>query len=331
MKMENRTIWCDAIQFKVEQDSRKSNYLTVISSKKNVTEVNIPKTVTVDEKKLEVKSIDRYAFCNCDHLKSITIPDSVTSIGHGAFQDCKSLISIIIPDSVTSMDRDVFNGCDSVTIYCKALSMPCEWDCLWSSSFGPVVWGYAGECGITKDGFKYAVSKDQNGNESIYITGYDVNKSHSYYNDLSIPECILVGNKEIPVKFISEYAFRNCSLESLVIPSGVTSIGDSAFQDCENLTSITIPGSVTSIKGCLFYGCDNLCSITISDGVTTIEERAFEGLQSLASITIHASVTSIGDHAFQGCKSLTSITIPDSVTSIGNDAFFCVKATILRE
>ena len=56
MKMENKTIWCDAIQFKVKQDSRKSNYLTVISSKKNVTEVNIPKTVTVDEKNWKLKA-----------------------------------------------------------------------------------------------------------------------------------------------------------------------------------------------------------------------------------------------------------------------------------
>ena len=118
--MENRTIWCDAIQFKVEQDSRKGNYLTVISSKENVTEVNIPKTVTVDGKKLEVKSIDSYAFCNCSDLKSITIPEGVTSIGRNAFKGCASLTSVNIGNGVTSIGRNAFEGCELL----KSVAIP---------------------------------------------------------------------------------------------------------------------------------------------------------------------------------------------------------------
>ena len=121
---------------------------------------------------------------------------------------------------------------------------------------------------------------------------------------------------------IGDSAFEDCtSLTSITIPNGVTSIGDSAFEGCTSLKSITIPNSVTSIGFGAFIGCSSLTSITIPDSVTCIGDSAFNGCTSLTSITLPDSVTSIGESAFSGCASLASITIPDSVMSIGNDAF----------
>ena len=79
---------------------------------------------------------------------------------------------------------------------------------------------------------------------------------------------------------------------------GVTSIGNQAFDECENLASITIPGSVTSIGGSAFNLCKNLTDITIPD-----------------------SVNQIGYLAFWGCSGLTDIIIPDGVTVIENNTF----------
>ena len=90
----------------------------------------------------------------------------------------------------------------------------------------------------------------------------------------------------------------------VTIPDSVTSIGDSAFSECENLTSITIPDSVTSIGGWAFEWCTNLTSITIPDGVTSIGDSAFRGCSNLTSITIPTSVKNIGKSAFDGCESL---------------------------
>ena len=106
-----------------------------------------------------------------------------------------------------------------------------------------------------------------------------------------------------------------------MIPSGVTTIADSAFSGCPSLSSITIPNSVTTIGDYAFYGCTSLSSITIPDGVTTIGDYAFDSCSSLSSITIPDGVTNIGNGAFLNCRNLSSITIPNSVTTIGDLAF----------
>ena len=112
------------------------------------------------------------------------------------------------------------------------------------------------------------------------------------------------------------------SAEAVIIPDGVTSIGDGAFSDCKSLTDITIPDGVTSIGTEAFYGCSSLTSITIPDGVTSIGTSAFSGCSRLTSIAIPDSVTSIGNGAFWGCSGLTGVNIPDGMTSICNGVFY---------
>jgi len=107
---------------------------------------------------------------------------------------------------------------------------------------------------------------------------------------------------------------------ALVIPTGVTSIADNAF-DSTTITSVTIPNSVVIIGDFAFADTIFLSSINIPDFVTSIGASAFQGAISLTSLTIGNSVTSIGDGAFYGAVSLTSIVIPNSVTSIGSSAF----------
>lgn len=89
----------------------------------------------------------------------------------------------------------------------------------------------------------------------------------------------------------------------------VTSIGESAFQDCHGLTSIEIPSSVTTIGFDAFFGCNGLTSIEIPSSVTSIGATVFWGCSGLTSIVIPSSVTNIGPALFWGCSSLISVVV----------------------
>ena len=72
-----------------------------------------------------VTSIGYYAFAYCDNLTSVTIPDSVTSIGDYAFAFCECLTSIEIPNSVTSIEYGAFAYCSSLaSVYVKPTTPP---------------------------------------------------------------------------------------------------------------------------------------------------------------------------------------------------------------
>jgi hypothetical protein len=137
-------------------------------------------------------------------------------------------------------------------------------------------------------------------------------------------------NRNSPLPWYS----KKSSIKSVVIKSGVTSIGNGAFSYCTSLEKIEVDSNnknYTSVDGVLFNkekttlirypeGKNNT-TYEIPNGVTSIGDSAFPFCNSLTSVTIPNSVTSIGNSAFFGCDSLASVTIPDSVTSIGNEAF----------
>lgn len=105
----------------------------------------------------------------------------------------------------------------------------------------------------------------------------------------------------IPITRIEANCFKgNTTISSVVIPEGVTSMGNAVFYGCAKLESVTIPSTVTNTGNAAFYNCTSLKSVKIADGVKTIGNSAFRGCISLESITIPESVTTIGAQAFYG-------------------------------
>ena len=131
---------------------------------------------------------------------------------------------------------------------------------------------------------------------------------------------------DLPVVSVEASAFlNNTAITSVVLPDGITSIGENAFNGCESLTSVTFGknSQVSSIGPGAFNYCYSLESITIPESVTNIGSDAFIYCYGLRSVTFgeNSQLTSIGEGAFNWCESLESITIPASVTSIGEWAF----------
>lgn len=124
------------------------------------------------------------------------------------------------------------------------------------------------------------------------------------------------------VTSIGDSAFEDCSaLKSVSGMEGVTSLGEWAFYKCTSLESFAIPSGVKSIPDCLFYDCSKLNSVTIHDQVTSIGSSAFFGCSILKTLSIPDSVQTIGYYAFGGCNELETINIPDGVTKIPAHAF----------
>ena len=274
-----------------------------------------------------VTGIESCAFCWCEGLTSVTIPEGVTWIGASAFEGCTGLKSVTIPSSTTNIYSvpDAFSRCDNLTEIVVNANNP-----IYSS----------------QEGILYVKKKSQ----VIYCS--------RGLTSVTIPSSVTdIGGK----------AFEGCiKFTSVTIPSGVTNIGNDAFAECAGLTSVTIPSSVISIGASAFFLCSELkrvdigdleawCGISfkipegfawhnstanplyyaehlylkgkevkdlvLPDGVKSIGNDVFYGCSGLISVSIPNGVTNVGANAFADCGGLTSVTIPPSVKSIGNAAF----------
>ncbi len=139
------------------------------------------------------------------------------------------------------------------------------------------------------------------------------------------------------VTSISDAAFEYCEgLTSVEISNSVTTIGKYAFRDCSGLTSITIPNSVTGISWAAFYNCDNLQKVIITDisawcDIEFEDETAnplyyakhifSDADTELAYLNIPSETVKIGSYSFYNCSGLSKITISDGVKTIGKNAF----------
>ncbi len=140
-------------------------------------------------------------------------------------------------------------------------------------------------------------------------------------------------------------------IESVILPDGIVSIGETAFRECSNLVTVEpfLPDTVVSIgynsfynspklKGHLrignnagttiasqaFWKASGIQEVTIGDGVTSLPKYSFRECSSITNLTLGANLASIGEECFRGSSLLESVTpfLPASVSYVGVKAFF---------
>lgn len=199
---------------------------------------------------------------------SYTIPSTVTRIGGTAFGNCSNLSSVTIPTSVTSIGTYAFDNCGGLT----DVTIPASVTSIANFAFA----------------------------ECSNLAAFTVDPANLNYS--SADGAFFNKLQTILIQYPAA-----ATRSAYDIPSTVTTIGDSAFQYCYNLTSVTIPSGVFSIGNSTFSFCSNLANVTIPSAVTNIGAYAFEEC-GLLTVTIPANVTSIGNLAFYHCVGLSSAT-----------------------
>jgi hypothetical protein len=145
--------------------------------------------------------------------------------------------------------------------------------------------------------------------------------NYAFYNNKNLVSCIIPSS----VIALDLSAFTLSNLTTVVIPDTVTSIGDTAFSSCYNLTGVQLPSSMTFQGSYMAYGlfadCTALKSITIPNNWNLIPFDCFLDCRSLTFVNIPSGVTNLGYSCFQGCIVLSSVNIPIGVKSISSGLF----------
>lgn len=113
------------------------------------------------------------------------------------------------------------------------------------------------------------------------------NSNETYSGVIDIPASFVYEGETYTVTIIDYLAFIDCAnVETVKIPSTVTSIKPSSFERC-GLTSIEIGISVDYIDYEAFRDCKNLTKLTLPSSLSIIENEAFAGCTSLAEIYVN--------------------------------------------
>ncbi len=281
-----------------------------------------------------ITGIGDYAFYNCNKATSVVLPNSLTSIGNHAFSGCRSLPNITFPAGVNSIEAWAFSNCTSLT----SVVLPAG-----AAIKQYAFYGCSGLSHVTipanTTSFGGCVFQNCSNLKTAGPIGGGYNVEFGWTD--SIPAdvfwCSCLEQVLIPdgMSSIGQCAFIDCNLQHLTIPSGLNTIGTSAFQGNNSLkTAGPIGGNydieygwTDSIPDSAFNGCTALESVSFPAALTAIGMDAFKGT-ALSSISLPDSLSRIGSSAFRACRSLTHAALPGSLTSVPIYLFYQCSALL---
>ena len=277
-----------------------------------------------------VTAVAEKAFAECENLREVSLPDSVTDMGESAFYGCTALEKVKFTGGVNEVPQNTFFYCTSL----KDVELP---------ESVKTIDNYA---------FAYCIALDE---FELPSTVETINTAAFYCSQLSDDFVIPEG-----VKTIGSTAFYSCAgMKTVSLPKSLTNMESYAFFACDELSefrtaegckynaidgilynsdknvillcpsgkaveNFTVPEKVKKIGDGAFFANTSLKTIDLGN-VTYIGEGAFSNCTALEKLEFPSTIKEIPSNGFTDCESLWSVTIPDSVTEIGEYAFYNCK------
>ena len=246
-------------------------------------------------------------YCN-DNLLSVAFPEGLKTIGYNAFGGCENenFTSIVIPANMVAIDAQAFANCS----------------CLETVAFA----GTEEDIDIDATAFAgtpYEAAKPF----SLVIKKRTLAGIHGI-----APENLVISDHlngqvltAIGSEALSGWNFRTASVTNIVVPEGVTSIGEHAFGNDAALQSVSLPVSLNNIAWGAFGYCSSLREIRIPAGVQSISENPFYGC---ANLTVYAPDTLRGRFSVPDGCTIMYYEIPEyTITLYANGGAFGGAAT----
>ena len=281
-----------------------------------------------------ITTISNYMFNECESLSEISIPSSVKSIGYQAFASCKALKNITIPASVKTLDGQVFASSDNLMSLTFEGRVETLGDELFSfgADYSDIFHIY-----VQDEDYDYYHDYDNDSWQSRMISQnrlYRISEKNTSsglelfdngdgtYTVLSRGTCTdrfiaLPDN----VSAIADEAFKQTNVVRITCGSGLKTIGQQAFFNCDSLTEVILNDGLTTIGSSAFFSCDNLKNIEIPASVTSIENNAFMNCPLKTVLFLgNSKLATLGSYAFSACQ-FESFDMPVSVTEVGQQCF----------
>ena len=316
-----------------------------------------------------VKIVGDYAFDSCKNLITLNFenPESDLSIGNYAFNSCSKLTTVELPDGLTAIGNWAFaaTGIDEITLP-STLQTIGDW-AFSSSSLGSVNFdlneedkcalksiGYMafGSTKLTEFTFPETTDDTLTLGSNLFQSCMSLTKvvisssvkslGNALDGATEISEIILPLDGGIKAEngfltngkdtIYSVYGDLVLDNGTLVIPEGITTLGDKVFMGYTNIKTVVLPSTISSIGIRAFANCTSLEKVVFTKGAPSLFEisgRAFENCVSLKSIDLPTNLETISYYAFAN-SGLESVKIPATVATLGGKATELVGIT-LRE
>lgn len=262
-----------------------------------------------------IKELGDKAFKDCVSLQNITLP-KLDSLGYSVFDGCIGLSYVVIEEGVSKLTSGLFRECSGL----QYMSLPAS---LKSIQEGALECSHSMKLEIC---FKGTYSHWESIKGSI---GSNISVKISCIGDMEY-SIIILDNSLDPSIEITKFKIPDFKgivyIPSIIDGLPVVSIGECAFNECENITSVYFPETLVRIERRAFSFCSSMSKAILPESLEYLGECAFQRCKGLTTAHIPGSCKSIGQYSYRECSGLMSLVMDEGVEDVCTGAFWsCIS------